>query len=325
MLFEEQIARKPNLYPWTQDFIDKIWTGFWTPNEFDFSSDYAQFKSEMSDEERQIVVRTLSAIGQIEIAVKTFWAKLGENLPHPALSDLGYAMANSEVIHNLAYEKLLDRLRLNDVFQENLKEPVVSGRVNYLRKYLKKVYSNNRKQYIYSIILFTLFVENVSLFSQFYVILWFKRYKNWLKDTAQQVAYTRNEEAIHAQVGIKLINTLRQEYPDLFDDELVDRIRSECRDAFTAESKIIDWMIGDYQDTGISAAHLKAFIQGRFDDSLASIGFAPIFKDEIDQGLLAKTVWLDEEVLGNNLVDFFHAKPTDYAKKNKSYNPADLF
>jgi hypothetical protein len=58
------------------------------------------------------VIRTLSAIGQIEIAVKTFWAKLGENLPHPSLQDLGYVMANTEVIHNNAYERLISILGL---------------------------------------------------------------------------------------------------------------------------------------------------------------------------------------------------------------------
>jgi ribonucleoside-diphosphate reductase beta chain len=120
MLFEEQIARKPNLYPWTQDFIDKIWAGFWTPNEFDFRADYGQFKTDLNDQERQIIVRTLSAIGQVEIAVKRFWAQLGTTFPHPSMSDLGYWMAATEVTHNLAYEKLLETLHLGDVFAENL-------------------------------------------------------------------------------------------------------------------------------------------------------------------------------------------------------------
>ena len=73
MLFEEQISRKPDLYPWTKDFIDAIWSGFWTPEEFNFTSDYSQFKTEMSEREKQTLVRALSAIGQIEVAVKTFW------------------------------------------------------------------------------------------------------------------------------------------------------------------------------------------------------------------------------------------------------------
>lgn len=323
MLFEEQIARKPNLYPWTQEFIDKIWAGFWTPNEFNFKADYSQFKTVMSPQEQQVIVRTLSAIGQVEIAVKRFWADLGRNLPHPAMSDLGYAMANTEVIHNQAYEKLLDVLRLGDVFEENLKEPVVKNRVNYLRKHLAKVYDDDRRQYIYSIILFTLFVENVSLFSQFYVVLWFNRYQNILKDTAQQVQYTRNEEMLHAQVGIRLINTMREEYPELFDDALKAKIKEECQTAIESEAALIQWMIGDYARDKLDAKILTAYVRNRMNESLVAIGFEPQF--EVDPEMVKQTLWMEEEQYGSNLTDFFHKRPVDYAKKNKSYDLEDIF
>jgi ribonucleoside-diphosphate reductase beta chain len=322
-LFDTQISRKPNRYPWTQEFINAMWQGFWTPNEFDFKGDKHNFKRDLTEEERRIIVKTLTAIGQIEIAVKKFWAQLGDHLPHPSMSDLGYVLANTEVIHNQAYEKLLDTLGLQKAFEENLQEPVVKGRVEYLRKHLENSFTDNRKQYIYSIILFTLFVENVSLFSQFYTILWFNRYKNVLRDTAQQVKYTRNEEMIHAQVGIKIINTLRQEYPELFDQELEDKILKECASAFEHESALIDWMIGTYSDDKISAPILKEFIKSRFNSSLSSIGFGKLFN--IDSELIDDTMWMDEETLGNNMVDFFHSRPVEYTKKNRAYTEDDIF
>jgi ribonucleoside-diphosphate reductase beta chain len=326
MLFKEQLARKPNLYPWAQDYIDKMWQGHWTPNEFDFKSDYGQFKSDLTDKEREVVVRTLSAIGQVEIAVKRFWAQLGDNLPHPVMSDLGYTMANVEVIHNIAYEKLLEVLQIKNVFEENLKEPVVLGRVNYLRKYNKKTYDDEKRQYIYAIILFTLFVENVSLFSQFYTILWLNRNRNVLKDTAQQIQYTRNEEMLHALAGVKIIQTLREEYPELFDDVLEERIQEECYEAFIAESAIIDWMVGDYSGPGMNAEILKVYIKNRINDSLDMIGMKRHFElTHHEKVLLDETYWMEEETLGNNMVDFFMKRPVDYAKNNKVYSEEDLF
>lgn len=323
MIFEEQISRKPNLYPWTNDFIKAMHDGFWTDREFSFRGDVHQFKTVLNEQEREIIVRTLSAIGQIEVAVKTFWAKLGENLPHPSLSDLGFVLANVEVIHNNAYERLLDVLDLNDVFEANLKLEWISGRVKYLRKYTHRFYKDSKKQYLYALILFTLFVENVSLFSQFYIINWFARFKNVLKDTDQQVKYTKNEERIHAMVGMKLINTIREEYPDLFDDELVDRILHEAREAFVAESKIVDWMVNGIDEDGLNAEILKEFIKQRINDSMEGIGFPKIF--EIDESLIAKTMWFEEELHGNTQTDFFHSRPTEYSKKNQSFDEADLF
>jgi ribonucleoside-diphosphate reductase beta chain len=322
-IFEEQISRKPNRYPWTEEFIESMHNGFWTDKEFNFSSDVHQFKTVLTEQERQIIVRTLSAIGQIEVAVKTFWAKLGENLPHPSLQDLGYVMANIEVIHNNAYERLISVLGLEDVFEENLKLDWIQGRVKYLRKYTHKFYKDSRKQYLYALILFTLFVENVSLFSQFYIINWFARFKNVLKDTDQQVKYTRNEENIHALVGIKLINTIREECPELFDEELEARIENEAHEAFKAESKIVDWMINGIQETGLSAPLLKEFIKNRINQSMIQIGFKAPF--DVDANLLEATVWFDEELFGNNMTDFFHSKDTGYSKKNQSFDENDLF
>lgn len=323
MLFDEQITRKPNLYPWTQDFIDKMWHGFWTPNEFDFKSDFHQFKTEMPDNHKKMVVKAMTAIGQIEIAVKRFWANLGDNLPHPSMYDLGFVMANTEVIHNQAYEKLIETLRLSKAFEDNLKEPVVQGRVKYLRKYLDKVYKDDKKQYIYALILFTLFVENVSLFSQFYIVLWLNRFNNVLKDTAQQVQYTRNEEMVHALAGIKIINTLRVEYPDLFDDELSQRILQETMAAYDAESLVVDWIMEGVSEDGLTAPILKEFIKDRFNQSLRAIGYSNYF--QVDQELIEKTVWFNEELYGNNMTDFFSKRPVEYAKKNKVINDEELF
>jgi len=323
MIFDEQISRKPNNYKWTDEFIEAMHNGFWTDKEFSFKSDVQQFKVNLTEQEREIIIRTLSAIGQIEIAVKTFWAKLGENLPQPCFQDLGYVMANVEVIHNNAYERLISVLGLENVFEENLKLDWIEGRVKYLRKYTHKFYKDSKKQYLYALILFTLFVENVSLFSQFYVINWFARFKNVLKDTDQQVKYTRNEENIHGIVGTKIINTIREEYPELFDKELEERIAHEAEMAFESEAKIVDWMVNGIKEEGLSAPILKEFIKNRINESLKQIGFKTVF--DIDKDLIKSTIWFEEELHGNNMTDFFHSRPVEYAKKNQSFSEDDLF
>jgi len=321
-IFDEQISRKPDNYPWTKDFMDAIWHGFWTADEFNFISDYSQFYNDLTEQQRGIVVRTLSAIGQIEVAVKTFWAKLGDTLPHPSVRDLGYAMANNEVIHNFAYEKLLTVLGLEDAFDATLDEPVIKGRVDYLRKYLKKIYQDDKKQFVYALALFTLFVENVSLFSQFYIIKHLNKDGGLLKDTAQQVMYTMQEEELHSQVGIKLINTIREEYPELFDAELEARIIQECKEAITHEVNVIKWILGDYEKEGLNVDILTAFITKRMADAMDQIGVnhgLTYIKKDYNQ---AK--WFDVASRGVNLVDFFASRPVDYAK-GKGVDVEDLF
>jgi len=318
MIFDEQIKRKPDFYPWTQDFIKAMHNGFWTVDLFSFQSDLHDFKVNLTSEEKDIIIRSLATIGQLEISVKKFWAKIGDNLPHPSINDMGYVMANTEVIHGDAYERLLEVLGIDNAFDEILKLDIVKGRVNYLRKHLHKFHSDNRKQFIYSLILFTLFVENIALFSQFYTISYFGRFKNFLKDTNKQIEYTSREENLHAIIGIKLINTIKEECPGLFDKELEEKIKHESLEAIKHEEKIIDWILGGYSTENLNNQILQQFIRSRMNDSLIKIGYEPIF--EIDQESLNKTKWFDEQIIGNNQSDFFHSRPTEYSKNDKNFD-----
>lgn len=323
MIFEEQISRKPDNYPWTQDFIEAMHNGFWTHREFNFSSDVQDFRVTLTEQQKQIIIRALSTIGQLEISVKKFWAKLGDNLPHPSLNDLGYTMAHVEVIHGDAYERLLEVMGIDDNFEKILELDIIKGRVNYLRKHLHKFHDNNKKQFIYSLILFTLFVENIALFSQFYTINYFGRFLNLLKDTNKQVEYTSREENLHAMIGIKIINTIKQEHPELFDEELKDKILHESREAVKYECEIIDWIVNGYEDENLNSPLLKEFIKNRLNESLEQIGYEPVF--DVDSSLLAKTHWFDEQILGNNMTDFFHSRPVEYSKKALSFDAEALF
>lgn len=324
MLFEEQISRKPDKYPWTKEAMKAMWHNPWSADKFTFHSDVNDFKVLMTDQEREMITRCLSAIAQIEVAVKTFWSKLGENLPHPSIADLGAVMAAIEVIHNVAYERLLEELDLNEVFEQNLKLEIIENRVKYLRKHTHRFYKDSKKQYVYALILFTLYVENASLFSQFYTICHFNRFKNMLKDTAQQVTYTSREEAIHALCGMRIINDLRDEYPEIFDEEFEEKIRYETTQCYKAEAAIITWQLNGYEDEYISAPIVQNMVKKRLNDSLIEIKIKPAF-DDVDEALLEKTVWFDEDILGEMKTDFFHARPTEYAKNNRSYDEDELY
>jgi ribonucleoside-diphosphate reductase beta chain len=119
------------------------------------------------------------------------------------------------------------------------------------------------------------------------------------------------------------VNTIREEYPELFDNELEERILKEAKEAFEAESKIVDWMLNGSEEPELNPSLLKEFIKNRINDSMKQIGFAAPFT--VNKEALASTQWFEEELLGNNMTDFFHSRPTEYSKKNQSFGEEDLF
>lgn len=318
MLFDEQISRKPNKYPWTEKFIEVTQAGFWTDREFSFQSDIQDFKVNLTDQEKSIIIKSLSVIGQVEIAVKLFWGNLGKNLPHPSLMDLGFVLANTEVIHGNAYERLLEVLGIEDSFDDILNLQIIKNRVKYLKKHLEHYSFNNQQQFIYSLILFTLFIENISLFSQFYIINWFGKNKNLLKDTNKQIEYTAREELIHTLVGVKLITTLRDEYPHLFDEELKEKILKESKNAVEYECEIVEWILSGINHPELNAITVREFLVSRLNRSLDQIGYGTPFA--INEEEIKKTIWFDELLYSNAMTDFFNGKPTEYIQKSKAFD-----
>jgi ribonucleoside-diphosphate reductase beta chain len=224
-IFDEQKNYKPFKYGHITDpLINAMWAGHWTVNEFSFISDINDFKVNLNDREKEVFKKTMLLISQIEVAVKSYWSNIRKIFPRPEIADMGSVFGGVEVIHSRAYSEILNVLGFNDEFQNILTMPVVNGRVSYLNKYNDKPYTNDRKNAVYSLILFTLFVENVSLFSQFYIVLAFNRFRGLFKDVANVVQYTSKEENLHAEGGMALINQVKKEHPEIFDEDFNNRI-----------------------------------------------------------------------------------------------------
>lgn len=323
-IFKERKNYKPFEYSGITDpLINAMWAGHWTHNEFNFLNDIQDYKTKLTSEEQGVVKRAILLTSQVEVAVKSYWSNIGKLLPKPEIADMGAVFGGIEVIHAKAYAEILSKLGLEEEFNDLFNEPIIVGRVNYLTKYINKIYKNDQKNICYSLVLFTLFTEYTALFSQFYTILGFNRFRGVLKDVANVVQYTSKEENLHAEGGIALLNQIRAEHPELFDAEFIEKIKGEVLEAYKAESDLIDWILEGYENEFLSASILKGYVQIRLNDALEKIGIEKAF--EVDPEIREKTLWMEEEVYASALTDFFHKKPTEYSKKMKTFNEEDLF
>jgi len=244
-VFEKRINLKPYEYPKLYEYVPAIRHSYWIHTEFNFTSDIQDFKSRLSDVERSVIKNTMLAISQVEVAVKTFWGDLYHRMPKPEIGSVGATFAESEVRHHDAYSHLLEILGLNEEFKKLKKKPAVMKRVHYLETALKNSKSDNNKEYAESVLLFSLFIEHVSLFSQFLIIMAFNKHKNMLKGISNVVEATSKEEQIHGDFGIDLIKILQHEHPEWFTPEYNKTIQEICKGAYEAECGIVDWIFED--------------------------------------------------------------------------------
>ena len=230
---------------------------------------------------------------------------------------------NSEVRHKDAYAQLLRILGLENEFQTVIEIPAIKNRISYLAKYLDGTRSKENKMYTKSVLLFSLFIEHVSLFSQFLIMMSFNKEKNLFKGISNVVEATSKEEEIHGNFGSELINIIKEENPEWFDEEFEALIVSACHKAYAAECGILDWIFENGELSFLSKDTIKHFIQNRFNNSLNRIGMKSVF--EVDFTEIEKTLWFDVEILSTKEGDFFYKKSVDYNKKSKSITEDDLF
>lgn len=322
-IFKKRVNLKPYEYPDLVEYVDAIRHSYWVHTEFNFTSDVQDFKVHLSEKEKTAVQRAMLAISQIEIAVKNFWGDIYKRMPKPEIGNVGATFAESEVRHADAYSNLIQVLGLNKEFENLMEVPAIRRRIKYLEKSLLSSKSVDNKDYFESVILFSMFVENVSLFSQFLVIMSFNKYKNVLKGMSNAVEATSKEENIHAEFGFDLVNTIKRENPEWWTDELVEDIVDATIDAYDAEAEIVDWMfeLGDLDF--LTKEQTLEFIKDRFNRSLKSIGIDPVFTT--NDKVLETTEWFDDEILTTKHTDFFNKRSINYSKKQKSITEDDLF
>lgn len=322
-IFDKRINYKPFEYPGVLQYTEAINKSFWVHSEIDFTADVHDFHSDLKDHEQQVIERSLLAIAQIEVAVKSFWGNLYHHFPKPEFNGLGSTFAECEFRHSEAYSRLLDVLGYTGAFEKVIETPVIRKRIDYLSDALANTQSSDKKKYMFSLILFSILIENVSLFSQFAIILSFTRFRGVMKNISNIIAWTSIDEQIHANAGIYIVNQVRSEFPDLLDTQAIDELRSIVTESIEVESEILDWIFEDGEIEHVSKDNLLNFMKFRVDDSLEKIGMDRIY--QVSNSSYQPMVWFEEEVFANSLDDFFAKRPVEYTKHDKSITAADLF
>jgi ribonucleoside-diphosphate reductase beta chain len=322
-LFKKRTNLKPYEYPELYEYVGAIRHSYWIHTEFNYVSDVQDFKTKVNEVERQAIQNSMLAIAQIEVAVKAFWGDIYKKMPKPEMAAVGFTFAESEVRHMDAYSHLLEILGLNEEFTKINEIPVLMERVRYLEASISTAKSEDNKEYALAILLFSLFIEHVSLFSQFLIMMSFNKHRNLFKGISNAVEATSKEEQIHGLFGIELINLIKSEHPEWFDDNFKAKVIAACRLAFESEGRVLDWILEKGELDFLPKKVILEFIKNRLNNSLVSIGLEKIF--EVDEALVEQTEWFDEEIVTTKHGDFFVKRSINYNKRSQSITGDDLF
>jgi ribonucleoside-diphosphate reductase beta chain len=314
-MIEKRINYKPFEYPEVMTFINAMNKTYWVHSEVNFTADVQDFKSNLTDVEKEVLKRSMLSVAQVEVGVKTFWGDLYKMFPKPEFNGLGATFAESEFRHSEAYSRLLEVLGYNNEFENLIKIPIFRNRLDFIQEHLSD------PDELYKLFFFTLVVENSSLFSQFANLISFTRFKGLMKNISNMVAWSAQDEQIHANAGIYLINEFVN-YRGVNINSLNDW-KSLVHLYVEKESELLDWIFEKGELDFYTKQDLLNYIKYRIDQSLFKIGISPMYN--LTTNDVKPMMWFEEEVFANSLDDFFAKRPTDYTKHDKSVSSKDLF
>lgn len=320
-IFDVRKEYKPSEYPKADDLRMILTNTFWSHNELTFEGDKADIHN-LEPWEQEIIKRTLTLIATVEVKVKDFWGQLGDHFPKPEFKNLGTTASESEVRHSESYDKLLNVLNLYPFYSEALKVEAIQGRFNYLDKYLKlSPHNSDKKKYLLKLILFSVLVENVSLFSQFATIVYFFRHKGVMKDIKNVVSWTAIDEQTHFRIGQYIVQVLREEFPEMFDEELEAEVKRACAKSIKHESVLLDWVFEQGELPYMPKKDIEQYMMARTDESLVDLGFTKHFNVSEPKSLQ----FFNDEVFAESMDDFFAMRPTDYTLRDIPINADTIF
>lgn len=321
-LLEKRVAYKPFEYPVFNKATKLIKQTHWIDDELDFIQDKHDFHNTLDEKEKYIIGTILKSFAQTETQVANdFWGELKNHIPKPEFIEMASTFTENEWRHAAAYDRLSEELDLVD-YSTFLEDEVLVGRLENLAKLTP---TENGEIDLNSLaIMFAIFggfMENVSLFSQFAIMLSFS-HRGLLPDTGNIIAWSQKDEAMHGMAAIYTFNLLVEEN-NLDREYLEKKIVEASEITFEIEKHLINQIFAMGDLPNLKEKDLIEFMKWRINQSLKAMNFKETY--EVDQSSIVAMDWFIAEYSSLEMTDFFFGRPVEYTKGATAYNAESLF
>ena len=302
-----------------------MFKGGWTPAKYEKlikSQDTPYFFNVMGEVDQETIRRCIMAVATVEDKIKIYWNTACLDFPQTIIGDVGGVFGQSETVHRRSYHSLLENIKVN--IAEVRENPALNGRLKYLTKYLEKdPRIIGKKNVLKKLVLFTALVERASLFTQFYILMSYAHKNRGLKTISALQQSTATEEIVHYSFGIDLINIIKEELPQLWEENLIELVEKNIKEAYKAELKLIDWFFEKGVPEHLSKEEVVNFLNYNFHIICRDLGLGIDYK--YDQEMYReKNQWMMEKISTATEPDFFDSAVGNYSSEDEDVDVDEL-
>lgn len=309
------------LYPMKHHFAWEAYNvgnaNHWLPTEISMQLDIEQWKSNrvLSDDERKALKTVLGFFSTADsIAANNVALAFYKHITSPECRLYILRQAYEEAIHTHAYQYIVESLGLDEgeIFNMYREVEAIHRKDSFILGFNEGIFDphfktgtfENDQKFLENICVFSLIMEGIFFYSSFAVMFGFQRQKK-MTGSAEQIQYIMRDESQHLNFGINLINTIKEEQPELwtpeFQQHIIDLIKEATEMEYTFAREVFPTGI-----FGMNADNFKQYIEHIADRRLERVGLPAQYH------VANPFPWMSEAVDLSKEKNFFETRVTEY-------------
>ncbi len=282
------LTLRPMRYPvFFEMFKDGI-RNTWTVEEVDFSTDLVDLRSRLTPAEIHLIQRLVAffATGD-SIVSNNLVLNLYKHINSPEARLYLSRQLFEEAVHVQFYLTLLDNYVPDPDARaaafaavENI--PSITKKAQFCMKWMDSIQkldelrtAEERKQFLLNLICFAGCIEGLFFFAAF-AYVYFLRSRGLLNGLAAGTNWVFRDESCHLEFAFEVVNVVRSEEPELFNEELERDVVEMMKEAVDCELQFAEDLLSGGV-AGLSVREMKQYLEYVADSRVARLGMKPIF------------------------------------------------
>jgi ribonucleoside-diphosphate reductase beta chain len=281
------LTLRPMKYPHFFDRFKDAIKNTWTVEEVDLHGDLADL-AKLTPAEQHLVSRLVAffATGDTIVA-NNLVLNLYQHVNSPEGRLYLSRQLFEEAVHVQFYLNLLDTYVPDEQERfeafaavENI--PSIARKAEFCFRWIDSLHElrslsskADRRAFLLNVICFAACIEGLFFYGAF-AYVYFLRSRGVLQGLASGTNWVFRDESMHMAFAFDVVDTVRAEEPDLFDDGLIQQVKDMLAEAVECEVQFAEDLL-EQGVSGMSLADMREYLQHVADRRLAQLGIDPLY------------------------------------------------
>jgi ribonucleoside-diphosphate reductase beta chain len=323
------LTLRPMKYPQFFQLYKNSLKNIWTTDEIDFSVDLEHLRDRLSPQEAHLIKRLVAFFATADnLVAHNLVLNFYKHINSPEYRMFLGKQLFDEMLHVETYLLLVDHYipdaeERKSAFDAYQTIPSIKQKADFCFKYMDSINNldtlnteSEQKQFVENLICFAACVEGLFFFGSF-AYVYFLRNKGLLPGLATATNWIFRDETLHIEGAVAAVDTIRKEYPHLFDANLETRMKQMIEEAIQVEMNFCEDALS-LGLSGLSPKLMREYLEYVADQRLVQLGFSKAY---LAKNPFSFMVLQDLQPLTN----FFEKRVTEYQKGFETSRSAVVF